>query len=74
MEIKKKQTEIGKNISMVGKNQTPFPLLRVILKTKTEKAGIKNKVTSNQGDNSRGSTHSAKKGTKVKVKNTSLAF
>lgn len=59
---------------MVGKNQTPFPLLTVILKTKTEKAGIKNKVTSNQGDNSRESTHSAEKGTKVKVKDTSLAF
>lgn len=60
MEIRRNR-HVGKNLSMVGKNQT---LLRIILKAKSKKVSIKNKVTSGQGDNPRESTHSAKKAQK----------
>lgn len=60
MEIRRNR-QIGKNLSMVGKNQTPFPLLRIILKANSKKVSITNKVTSDQGDNPGESTHSAKK-------------
>ena len=56
MEIRRNR-HVGKNLSMVGKNQT---LLRIILKAKSKKVSIKNKVTSDQGDNPRESSHSAK--------------
>lgn len=59
MEIRRNR-HVGKNLFMVGKNQTPFPLLRIILKAKSKKVSIKNKVTSDQGDNPRESSHSAK--------------
>lgn len=72
METRKRKT--GKEKQLCGRKKiSQSTLLRVILKTTTERAGIKNKVTTVPREKTQ-EGHSEKKGTKVKVTETSGAL